>query len=75
MFLSSEDFYKEPNKILNQVFQFLGIPDFNQDTFSVFRKGNYSEMNPDTRKKLVEFFKPHNERLYKLLGTNFHWDE
>ena len=74
LILSSEDFYKEPNKILNQVFQFLGIPDFNQETFSVFRKGNYSKMNPETRKKLVEFFKPHNERLYKLLGTNFHWE-
>jgi len=75
LILSSEDFYNEPNKILNQVFQFLDVPDFYQEAFSVFRKGIYTKMNPETRKKLVEFFRPHNERLYKLLGTNFHWDD
>ena len=58
LILSSEDFYNEANKILNQVFEFLGVPDFNQETFSVFRKGNYTKINPETRKKLVEFFKP-----------------
>jgi len=27
------------------------------------------------RKKLVDYFKPHNERLNKLLGRDFGWDE
>ena len=75
LILRSEDFYNDPKQSLSQVFEFLGIPNIKQETFEVYKKGKYSKMNPETRKNLVEFFKPHNERLYKLLGTNFHWDE
>lgn len=32
------------------------------------------KMNPDTRKLLVKYFKPHNKRLNNFLGTNFDWD-
>jgi len=31
-------------------------------------------MNPDTRKKLTEYFKPYNQRLSKLLEMEFDWD-
>jgi hypothetical protein len=30
-------------------------------------------MDPTTRRRLQEFFAPHNERLYDLLGTDFGW--
>ena len=42
--------------------------------YEVFRAAKYSEMNPSTRKKLSEFFKPYNEKLYKLIDQNFYWD-
>ena len=32
-------------------------------------------MDPDLRKKLGEYFRPHNERLYELIGRKFDWDE
>ena len=35
---------------------------------------NYKKMNEDTRKFLIEYFKPHNERLSKLLQRSFDWD-
>ena len=31
-------------------------------------------MNPDTRKKLIEFYKPHNEKLESFLNIKFNWD-
>ena len=31
-------------------------------------------MNPETREKLIEFYKPHNERLFKFIGKKFDWD-
>ena len=37
--------------------------------------GNYEEMNEGTRKFLIEYFKPHNERLSKLLKRIFDWDK
>jgi len=36
--------------------------------------GTYPEMNPDTRRMLVDYFRPHNERLSQLLGRDFGWD-
>jgi len=36
--------------------------------------GSYPEMNPDTRRMLVDYFRPHNERLSRLLGRDFGWD-
>jgi hypothetical protein len=31
-------------------------------------------MSPDTQAMLVEYFQPHNERLYELVGIDFGWD-
>ena len=31
-------------------------------------------MKESTRKTLIDYFKPYNERLYKLLSQNFGWD-
>ena len=75
LIIQSEEFYSNTLSVFKKVLNFLSIPNFEPNEFEAFKSRKYSEMNPETRKKLVEFFKPHNERLYKLLGTNFHWDE
>jgi hypothetical protein len=31
-------------------------------------------MDPETRQRLLDYFRPHNQRLYELLGINFGWD-
>jgi hypothetical protein len=31
------------------------------------------EMVPATRRRLEEYFEPHNRRLYELLGRDFGW--
>jgi len=36
--------------------------------------GIYPAMNPDTRRMLVGYFRPHNERLRALLKRDFDWD-
>ena len=46
------------------------------EEYKKIHSSNYKEnMSSETREKLVEFFKPHNERLYKLLGIDFGWDK
>lgn len=72
--LKSEDFFENPQHVLNRVCRFLELPKHNFTNFSVFNRRQYSSMDPSTRKELVEFFKPHNKRLYKFLDEDFGWD-
>lgn len=74
MYIKSEEFNKNPSYVYNDVLKFLGLPPFELKTYEKIRKRNYQKMNPDTRKKLIEYFRPYNEELYELLGVNFGWD-
>ena len=76
LFLATEDFHKNTQHTLDQVFDFLGLNPFKIGNPKRSNVGNYKEkMNEDTRKSLIEYFKPHNERLYKLLQRDFGWDK
>ena len=35
----------------------------------------YEKMKPETRMKLIEYYKPYNAELNKLLKTDFGWDK
>jgi len=73
--IRSEDFFEKPSKIFNDLYKFLGIPEFNYENYPYYNAGKYSPMKPETRKKLIEYYKPYNENLYKLIGKNFDWDK
>lgn len=74
LILQSERFFADPEETLKKVYHFLGLPYHELEQYEQFRKGEYDEMNPKTREKLLAFFKPHNQRVYKLLKENFKWD-
>lgn len=73
LFIKSEDFNKNPSKIYNQVLEFLGLQPYKLQTYEKIHKRDYEKMNSETRKKLLEYFKPFNEKLYSLTGINFGW--
>lgn len=77
LILQSEKFFHDPAKKYLKVLDFLGIPEWNPKEFKIFKSGKYQEKNidPKLRKKLSEFFRPHNEKLYEFLGERFDWDE
>ena len=81
--LKSEDFFGDPVRTLGVVLGFLGLPEWepdpseprgkNVDERKKF-KGKYKqEMAPETRRRLEEYFEPHNRRLYDYLGKDFGW--
>lgn len=78
LILNSDDLKKSTKETLHHVFNFLNIsnydiaPSDNTTVRVTIRK--YPSINKSTRKKLIEFYKPHNQRLNTLLGTNFDWD-
>jgi hypothetical protein len=71
--IKSEDFFDRPADVVGEVLTFLGLPPFTSQTFQRFNVGEYEQMDPEVRKRLVEYFAPRNERLYKLLGRDFGW--
>jgi len=72
--LSSEDFYSNSNKICNEVFNFLNLPNYNLKKVKAYNKGSNKSMNEDTRKELAEYFKPHNKKLFNFLKRDFGWN-
>ena len=72
--LSTEDFGRDRQGVLDQVFEFLGVDSIKVEDFQNSNVGGYGKMKEDTRRRLIEYFRPHNERLYSLLNRRFDWD-
>jgi len=73
--VSSEELSKNTQNTLKQIFQFLEIPN---STISDLTKQNVRKVPPmkdETRKLLIEYYKPYNEKLYKLVNKRFDWDK
>ena len=75
--LKSEDFFERPSETLKPVLGFLGLPAWEPPTSVLGNKRNKGEyergMAPVIRRRLENFFEPHNEKLYEYLGTDFGW--
>lgn len=76
LILQSEEFLKNPSVVYNQVLKFLNLPKWEPFDYRFYKQQTYKKqkIEPELRKKLSDYFKPYNERLYKLLGTDFHWE-
>ncbi|HET9919099.1 MAG TPA: sulfotransferase domain-containing protein [Ktedonobacteraceae bacterium] len=87
LILKSEDLYGNPTAIVKQALEFLGLPESaaraGSQEFKQYREPNKKgyqneqkppKLKPEVRTRLVEYFKPHNARLYKFLDRDFGWD-
>lgn len=75
LIIESSDLSKNPNSVLSHVLNFLEIPPWIFRDFERHNSGSYTKMNATTRKKLLEYYRPHNQSLYELLGRTFEWDK
>jgi hypothetical protein len=80
LILKSEDFYSDPVATFKQVLTFLQLPEIepslNKKEFKQYSHNTYSStMEAALRRQLVEYFQPHNARLYELLGVDFGWNQ
>lgn len=73
LILPSEPFYANPGETFARVLDFLKLPHWKPEQYRADNSGSYEPMHPDTRAYLVDFFAPHNERLYDQLSMNFDW--
>jgi Sulfotransferase domain len=74
-FVATEELEAQPQKTLDAVYEFLGLPPYeNADLGHLHVAPRYDPMPADVRAQLVDYFRPRNERLYELVGTDFGWD-
>ena len=75
LILTSEELSTETNKVMNKIFRFLDLPDYEIPDIVKRSTGNYTKMKMDTRKKLISFFSKYNQDLFKLLDQEFDWNK
>lgn len=66
--IQSEEMYRDTMPVLERVTEFLGGEPQSVKIARENRKRGYPKMNPDTRKRLEDYFAPHNARLYRFLA-------
>ncbi len=74
LILATEDLRKDPQRTLDRVFDFLGATPLRVGGLRDRNVGDYKEMGKETRKFLIEYFRPYNQRLYKMLHRSFDWN-
>lgn len=74
LFVKSEDLFANPRPVLGQVYRFLGLNEVYPPNLKAQEVGTYSELSPQTRASLNEYFRQPNEDLVELLGERFRWD-
>ena len=76
---STEDLDENYNEIMNSLFAFFNIKKINlkkekRKNIGI-GKGSYPPMKEKTRDFLIDYFKPHNKKLYSLINKKFDWDK
>lgn len=73
LILQAETFFAQPDSIMAEVHQFLGLPHIALDSYRPYNAGSYPAAEASVRAKLAEFFAPYNQDLETLLDRKFHW--
>jgi len=74
LIIESGKFFSENPHVYGQVLDFLDLPPYNLKAYKNTNKRDYDPMLPETRYRLVEYFRPYNQQLYQLLGESYDWD-
>ena len=75
LIIPSEKLSVQTIDTVQEVFGFLNLPKYEIKNTKKVNVAKYEKMDQKTRERLVEFFRPHNKRLYDLLNSEFEWDK
>lgn len=70
----SEDLYDDPRATFAAITRFLGLRDRAPRSFRNQSTALGTEASPAHEARLRAYFRPHNERLYELLGRDLGWN-
>jgi hypothetical protein len=71
--IASEDFYADPDRQVNDIWRFLGLPPRKLVSRTRHNHQQAPDIHPETRQRLLEAFADHNHSLEELLGRPLPW--
>lgn len=74
--LDANDYFSDNNAFLGEVYDFVGLPSFNIPKYENKVNENplsFPSADQNCVDKLSEFFRPHNEKLWGVIGKSFKW--
>jgi hypothetical protein len=74
LFLQTETLAKEPQLVMDTVFNFLNLPEHTISQSVQKNAGSYSPIEEHLKQRMAEFYRPHNQKLEEYLGMSFGWD-
>ncbi|WP_250433638.1 sulfotransferase family protein [Hanstruepera flava] len=77
LIIDSKDFFKQTKSTVQEVLEFVGVnKNFDIKTEKRFNVGNNIKDPREEQlySELKEFYKEHNETLYKIIGRRFNWN-
>ncbi len=72
--LRAEDVFRDPAETFATVQRFLRIPVVADLGLRAYNARSRSPMDPATRARLADYYRPHNAALYELLGRDLGWE-
>lgn len=76
LILESGEFFRQTDEVFQRVLRFLNLPSWRPPRYGNRFPGRYTEkMSDTTRRRLIDYFAPHNGQVYSLLGSRFDWDK
>jgi len=75
LILSNSELKRDRSGTVQRALRFIGLPEMELADTGRRNFIPYTPMADATRQRLVEYFRPHNQRLQELLGREFDWDK
>lgn len=73
--VQSEALWRNPAPFVSSLWRFLDVKDLPFSYPKRRPRRPIHHLPPELRERLARYFRPHNERLYSLLGERYDWDE
>ena len=73
LILQSERLGERPAEVFDEVRRFIGLDEWSPPEFARLNANTYDDIDPALRQRLVDYFTPHNERLFEYLGERYDW--
>jgi Sulfotransferase domain len=71
--LGSERFFAEPARTFARVLEFLELPAFTPTAYERHNAYNYRQLGEGLHRRLADYYREPNSRLYAALGEDFGW--
>lgn len=71
--LSSEQLFDRPGEAYTRILEFLGATPHDLGSYPHVFGRDYSEMRPETRRRLAHYYEESNRKLSELLGQELGW--